>query len=953
MQRLVTAMTRDIGVRVLGPVEVRTASGWLTAPPQQRLLLSLLVLQVGQVIPVGELIDAIWPDAPPTSARASVQVMVTRLRQILAGLPGGVVERCGDGYRLVIAPCSTDVEQFRLLTRAARDTPDPAEAVATFDRALSLWRGPALADVPDTAKIDGIRVALAEERFSATQDRIGALLVIGRDGQAAEELTGLVAAYPLAERLAGLLMVALSRCGRQADALQIFRDLRGRLCGELAIEPGRDLQRLHQQILAGDLAPTAATGWLIRPDEQLTHGQELTAAGHDPQSVPRQLPTGVAHFTGRAAELRVLDSLLAKAGSAGGSVPISVISGTAGVGKTALALHWAHQSAQEFPDGQLYVNLRAFGASRGPARAADVIRAFLDALGVPRGDWPAGIDAQAALYRSALAGKRLLVMLDNAADEEQVRPLLPGSATCLVLMTSRRRLAGLAASEGASLITLEVMSEPEALELLAARLGNERTAGALEAVSQLATLCARLPLALSVAAVRGAESTNADLAALASRMQDAESRLDVLDLGERDGNTRAVFSWSYKKLSRPAARMFRLLALHPGPDIGIGAAASLLGCQVGQARQYLAELADAHVITEHIPGRWTLHDLLRAYANELARSEEDRDALAAATQRVLDYYVQAAWSAAVVLCPHRDPAFVAFVPAGSEPDCLDGPDEAMAWFGAEHQVLVDIISWAAAAGSDAHAWRLAWALNDYLTRTERWDAQRLTMEIALEAALRSGDKAGLARAHHGLGCAQLPPDAGIAGHEHLDQALALYRELNDLNGQALIHFQFGMIFEREGRNDEALGQGLHALKLARASGHRFHEANALNMIGWLHAQLGHYELALKRCRQALVLHRALGNRLGQAATWDSIAYVSHQLGNYALAARRYQRALNLSRELDCRGVQAAILDHQGDNCNKAAFPAAARDFWEQALAILDDLGSADANGIRRKLLAVS
>jgi DNA-binding SARP family transcriptional activator len=742
MLRLVGAMNSDL-VRVLGPVEARAASGWVTAPPQQRLLLALLALRVGQVIPVGELVDAIWPEAPPASARASIQVMVTRLRQILADLPGGIVERRGDGYRLAIAPDSIDVQQFRALAQAARDAPNAIEAVGAFDQALALWRGPALADVPANARVEAIRFALAEERLSAAQDRISAMLDIGRDRQAAEELTGLMAAHPLAERLAGLRMAALYRCGRQADALKVFRDLRERLSSELAIEPGRELQSLHQQILTGDLAISAATGWPIRPEE--VSRQQLVATAGDTHSEPRQLPTGVAQFTGRAVELRVLDSLLGSMASADGTVAISAISGMAGVGKTSLALHWARDVAHRFPDGQLYVNLRAFGPWRRPVRAADALRGFLDALDVPQGRNPADTDAQAALYRTVLASKRMLVMLDNAADEDQVRPLLPGADGCLVLITSRRRLAGLAACEGATLLTLDVMSQPEAVALLAGRLGAELTEVAPETANELATLCGRLPLALSIAAARAMATPNLDLAELTTQMQDLGGRLDMLDVGEPASSVRAVFSWSYRDLSRPAARMFRLLAVHPGPDIGLAAAASLVGCPAVQARRILAELVSAHLMTEHVPGRWIFHDLLRAYASEQARCEENQAEHDAAILRVLDYYLQTACFAAVMLRPGRDPALALLAPpVGAEPDSINSPTEAIAWYDAEHRVLAEVISWAAAAGFDAHAWRLRWALADYLAMTGRWRAQAVTMRTGFDAALAAGDVAGQA-----------------------------------------------------------------------------------------------------------------------------------------------------------------------------------------------------------------
>jgi DNA-binding SARP family transcriptional activator/tetratricopeptide (TPR) repeat protein len=952
--RLVAAMKRDIGIRVLGPVEARATTGWLTAPPQQRLLLALLALQVGQVIPVGELIDAIWPEAPPTSARASIQVMISRLRQILAGLPGGAVERCGDGYRLVVEPSSIDVQQFRMLTRAARGAPNASESVDAFDQALALWRGPAMADVPGTARTEAIQFALGEERLSAMQDRISALLGIGRDWQAAEELTGLMAAHPLSERLAGLLMVALHRGGRQADALQVFRDLRKRLSAELAIEPGRDLQHLHQQILAGDPELPGTTGGLITSVAPPGRGVPPAAAGDDSHPIPRQLPTGVAHFTGRTAEVNVLDRLLEQVGSADGTVAIATISGTAGVGKTSLALHWAHHVAHKFPDGQLYVDLRAFGPSRGPVRPAEAIRGFLDALNAPKDSRPADTEVQAALYRSMLARKRMLVVLDNAADEDQVRPLLPGGDGCLVVVTSRRRLAGLCAREGAMLLTLDVLSQPEAVELLEKRLGVQVTAAAPDTANQLATLCGRLPLALSIAAVRAAESRSMDLAALAGHLQDAQGRLDVLDAGERLTSVRAVLSWSYQGLSEPAARMFRLLGVHPGPDIGLAAAASLIGRPVVQTSRILAELVSAHVLTEHAPGRWVFNDLLRAYANDQARRDEYRAEQNAATQRVLDYYIHTAWSASLMLAPVNDAAFpLGALGAGVEPERISDETHARAWYAAEYSVLLTATSWAAARGFDGYAWRLTWALKDYLAMLGHSQDVAVTMETALAAAVRAGDMAGQARAHHGLGCSAhwtlWPPKPESASH--LRQALRLYRDLDDGSGQALAHTSLGILFHQQGRTQAALRETEEALLLARASGDRRHEASALNQIGWMHAGIGHYELARTRCQQALVVLRADRDRFLEACTLDSIGYVSHKLGHYAQADECYRQALQLFGDVSWFGARAEVLDHIGDNCAAAAQPTAAQNSWQQALAILDGLEGADTSGIRQKLSA--
>jgi DNA-binding SARP family transcriptional activator/tetratricopeptide (TPR) repeat protein len=948
MPRLVTAMKCDIGIRMLGPVEARAASGWLTTPPQQRLLLALLALHVGQVIPGRDMIDAIWPQTPPISARASIQVMVTRLRQILASSPGGLVERCGDGYRLLMDPHSIDLHQFRSLAQAGRDAPDAIDAIAAFDQGLALWRGPALADVPGTARIEAIRVALADERLSAMEDRISALLGIGQNRQAAEELTSLVVDHPWAERPAGLLMIALFRCGRQADALQVFRDLRERLNDELAVEPGRELQHLHQQILAGDLASSPSTNLLIRPGEQPAFAQGLATAGRT--SVPRQLPAAVAHFTGRRAELLALDGTQQYVGMADGTPAVAVISGTAGVGKTALALHWAHRVAGHFPDGQLYVNLRAFGASRRPLRTAEAIGYFLDALHVPADRRPKSTEAQAALYRSVVAEKQMLLVLDNATHEEQVRPLLPGAAGCLVLITSRKRLAGLAAREGAILLNLGVLSQSEAIELLADRLGAESMMAAPEAASQLAALCARLPLALSVAAVRASERPNLGLGALTTQLQDPGRRLDVLDVGERGGSVRAVLSWSYQSLSEPAARMFRLLGVHPGPDIGLAAAASLIGYPAAQTSRILAELVSAHVVTEHSSSRWTFHDLLRAYANEQALSSEDQAEREAATLRVLDYYVHSAWSASAMLMPGHDPTFELLAPnAGAQPESISSVCQAMAWYEAEHQVLLAATQWAATARFDAYAWRVPWALADYLWATGRPRDQAVTMRTALSAALREGDLAGQARAHCGLGSALTMADPGSASLDHLHQALGLYRDLDDRVGQASVRFQLGNGLCQRGRIEVALSEAHQALSLTRGTGHDSYEASALNMAGWLHAQLGHHELALRSCRQALALHRAVRNGFGEAATLDSIGYVSYRLGNFAQAGELYQRALQLSSELGWRSGEAEILDHLGDNSQAAAHPGAARDFWQRALVILDDLPHADASGIRQKL----
>jgi DNA-binding SARP family transcriptional activator len=628
----------DIVLRLLGPVEVRSGGTWRQPDrPQQRLVLAMMALRAGQVVPVGELIGAVWAESPPRSARASMQVLVTRLRRVLAGTPGGRLERLGEGYRLHVEPGQLDVHRFRSLAKAGREAADCRTALAAFDEALALWRGPALADVPGTAKVEAIRSGLAEEYLSAIQDRIGAMLGCGLEWEAAAELPGLLARNPLAERLTGMLMIALYRCGQQADALGVFRDVRARLVGELGIEPGPELQLLHQRILAGDPdlsgPPDARLQAVPRP-------RGGSAVGGAQRIVARQLPTAPPHLAGRAAELQALAALAAGAGTAGGTVAISVISGTAGVGKTALAVYWGHQVAAEFPDGQLYVNLRGFGPAGPPVTPAEAIKGLLAALGVPAAAVPAGLDSLAGLYRSMLAGTRTLAVLDNARDVDQVRPLLPASPGCLVLVTSRNRLAGLVANEGASPNTLDVLPEPAAGELLTYRLGPSRAAAERGALSELATLCAGLPLALGIAVTRAAARPDSTLAALAAELRDDQGRLDALDTGDAASSLREVFSWSHQQLSHCAGRLFRLMSVHPGPELSVDAAASIAGVAVPDAQRALTELANASLVAELSPGWYRCHDLLRAYAAEQAGAWDGQAEVRAARSRMADHYRQ-------------------------------------------------------------------------------------------------------------------------------------------------------------------------------------------------------------------------------------------------------------------------------------------------------------------------
>jgi transcriptional regulator with XRE-family HTH domain/tetratricopeptide (TPR) repeat protein len=686
-------------------------------------------------------------------------------------------------------------------------------------------------------------------------------------------------------------------------------------------------------------------------EELLAADDTLASLSPETSALPRQLPPVTADFTGRTAELQALTRILDDAVAGGpGTVVISAIGGTAGVGKTALAVLWAHRVAGRFGDGQLYVNLRGFDPSGTPAAPEAVIRGFLDALGVPLQRVPATPEAQAGLYRSLLADRKMLIVLDNARDEQQVRPLLPASPGSLVLVTSRSQLSGLAAADGARVVTLDVLTRGEAVQLLTARLGTGRAAAEPDAISEIARLCACLPLALAVAAARAAARPGFALAALAAELTDSAGRLDVLDSGDPAASVRAVFSWSSLQLGGESERMFRLLGLHPGPDISVAAAASLAAVGEPEARRLLAELARSHLISERVPSRYAFHDLLRAYAAEQARDATSQHEREAAVGRILDHYLYTAYAGALLLDPATEPALVLAMP---RPGALAGQPadrrQALAWFEAEHQVLLGAVTLAVGSGFDDHAWQLPWALSSFLQirgRPEDWAA---TQRTALAAATRLGNTAAQALASRLLGhaCADLGHHDQALGH--YASTIALYQELGDLLGEARTQQGLAVLAQLQGRYAEALGHAEQALRLYRAIGDKASEAEALNAVGWYHGLLGDYQQARVTCRQALTLSAEIGHSWTEGNTWDSLGYAEHHLGNLAEAAACYQRALIIFREAGARLDEADALTHLGETRQADGDLARAREAWQQALVILDDLQHPDADKVRAKL----
>jgi tetratricopeptide (TPR) repeat protein len=866
-------------------------------------------------------------------------VYIARIRKLIDqtgigdGAPVRVVRR-SRGYVLDVEPDRVDVHRFRRLTEQARDLTCPeTRRLVLLRQSLSLWQGTPLAGLPGEWA-SHVRQSWQQEHIDTVTAWAAVELRAGNAAETIGRLTELTHRYPLAESLAAALMRALHAAGRAAEALSCYVQTRQRLVEELGVDPGNELQALHTAILRGELVPPAPV-------------TTARAPGDPPPAGPAQLPLDVPGFAGRRTELASLHALLPDANERPTTVVVCAMWGTAGVGKTALAVHWAHQVRDRFPDGQLYVNLRGFDPTGTAMTPAEAIRGFLDAFEVPARRIPGSLEAQAALFRTLVTGKRVLLVLDNARDAEQVRPLLPGAPGCLVLVTSRNQLASLVAAEGARPLALDLLTPAESHDLLARRLGTGRVAADPDAVNEIITCCARLPLALAVAAARAATDPSLSLAALAGRLSQTHAGLSRLTAGDATTDVRAVFSWSYHTLGGDTARLFRLLGLAPGPDVSTPAAVSLAGIPVGQVQPLLADLTRTHLLTEHAPGRYAFHDLLRAYATELAQSVDPDAERRTALHRLLDHYAELACAAALLLNPHRDP-IVSTRPAGTGAGPAD-PGQALAWFTAEHQVLLAAVQSAVALGLDTHAYQLAWALADFLERQGHWQDWVTSWLTALPAAHRRGDRPREAHGHHSLASAYTRLGRHDEAHTHLRNALRLYQELDDLTGQAHTHNNTALTYEQQGRAAPALEHSKRALQLYRKAGHSEGQARALNNIGWCLSLLGDYPSALDSCRQALELNERIGNRHGQAIAWDSLGYAHHQLGQYTEAIASFRRSAQEFHTLGDRYQAATTLARIGDTQVAAGDHTAARETWLRALTALEELHHPDADVVRAKL----
>jgi DNA-binding SARP family transcriptional activator len=904
---------------ILGPVRVSTRDRDLAiTAPGLRILLAMLLLEADQVVSTDRLGDAIWPVKAPRDVRNQVQQHVVRLRRLLAeaGIERGLIVTESGGYRIALDPERLDLHEFHRLVAAARtatreDRLD--EAGTAYRGALALWRGPALANL-DCPAVRQAAATLDDERVQVAEECIEVELGLGRASELLAELDQLTRQHPYRERLHGLQMLALYRAGRYADALAAYRRVDRLLRDELGVGPGRELRDLHRSILDRDPG--------------LHRRQPGQAA-----PAPRELPADVAGFTGREQILAELDGLWPGGQPAAAAVN-SVIAGPAGAGKTALAVHWAHRMADRFPDGQLFIDLHGFTMAAAPVGPGDALERMLRSLGVPGERIPDELDDRARLWRSTLAGRRVLIVLDNAATEAQVGPLLPGSAGCLALVTSRRTLSSL---DLAHRVSLDMLPPPDASALFARLVGEERLASQpREHVSGVLELCGRLPLAIRIAAARLRLHPVWSVVDLLERLRDKKERLG--ELAEHSGGVATALDMSYRQLTEPQRLAYRRLGLNPGPDADPYLAAALAGTSLAEARRCLDQLLDAHLLQEPATGRYVFHDLVRIHAAGIAAERETEVERDAALARLRDYYRHTASIAMDAVYPYERSRRPRVPPAGVPAPDLSDPRRATGWLDAELPGLLATAHHAAGRDHPAHIWDLSATVDRHLRTRGRYREAEDLHRLALTAARAAHDPGNELAALICLGHVHALRGRHEQGIEHYERARELARTIGDRIGELQALTGLGKICRIEVRYEEALVYLGQAREIAQSTGEPLDEVEALIGLGNTYRQQGRYEPALANLGRALEIARSAGIRTGMLSALTGLGAIYGQQGHDERALGHFEQAWQIARAAGNRTVELIALLGLGRCYLRQGRHDQAADCYPQALELARSSG---------------
>ncbi|MER5530987.1 BTAD domain-containing putative transcriptional regulator [Streptomyces sp. NPDC002677] len=968
-QRRAPSSTEAAALRfsVLGPVRAWRAEEPLnTGSPQQRALLAALLLREGRTATAAELIDALWGPEPPSQALAAVRTYASRLRKVLD--PGVLVSESGGYAMRGLGEGALDLavaQDLAAEAEKAKSAGDLHQAREVLGRALGQWDGEPLAGVPGPYA-ETQRVRLEELRLQLLETRLDMDLEQGCHAEAVSELTALTAAHPLRERFRELLMLALYRSGRQAEALAVYADTRRLLAEELGVDPRPGLRELQQRILQADPA-------LAEPS---TPAVEPTAV----QVRPAQLPATVPDFTGRAAFVTELSEVLASA--EGRVMAVSALAGIGGVGKTTLAVHVAHQARSAFPDGQLYVDLQ--GAGPRAAEPETVLGSFLRALGTPDSAIPDSLEERSALYRSVLDGRRVLVLLDNAKDAAQVRPLLPGMEGCAALVTARVRMVDLA---GAHLVDLDVMSPDEALQLFTKIVGAERVAAEREAALDVVAACGFLPLAIRIAASRLAARRTWTVSVLAAKLADERRRLDELQAG--DLAVKATFELGYGQLEPAQARAFRLLGLADGPDMSLAAAAAVLDLPTEVAEDLLEALVDTSLLESAAPGRYRFHDLVRLYARACAeRDEQPPGEREAAVSRLLDFYLATAAGVYAIerpgdrtvehLEPTRYPGLsfadhrAALDWLYSEADCLLACVR-QSVRGERRRAAIDLL-WAAKdlaeSGANAREYEVAATAARDAARTQadplaegrarmaitnvhivagRFDQADAEAAQAMELAKATGDPLPSGVTPNDRGIIALYQGRHRDGEGHLNEAIANYRADGNRPGEASALCNMSRIQLATGRVADAVRLAGEGVAIYESLGHSLRGANARYALGLALTKSGQTDEALDCLEDALSVFRESRQRLWEGMTIFRMAEVHLGAHRPAQAATMAEQSLSLLRGIGGEWRHANVLTVLGRSLQDIGHSDRARACWHEALAVFDQLGAHEADEVRTLL----